>query len=334
MSAARKNGKGQPPARGPAKTKLDYPFAPVPRALIRDPRVSSDAVKLWCVLHDLFFQEIAPEIPTLRARMTATRTKQRDDGSAEVVQQPAGRASIFRWLHELCDGGWLRWNRNAGQGDRFELLTGPADDAALTALRQLRTLLRSNTATLDDVRAVLDGVEESQQRDSESHNRDSESQHRDSESHDGDSESHDRDSESQQRDSYHYRDMRDDHETAADTMPARHPAAAAAVADPVVALLADMGITTADEFAGLPLDQVQARIDRIQRNPSWRPSDIVTSLRKHPPRAGLPRGRAPASGPIDVERYTSGAYGDLFRAGGDTSDLDVAALDQHEAGRD
>jgi hypothetical protein len=34
--------------------------------------------------------------------------------------------------------------------------------------------------------------------------------------------------------------------------------------------------------------------------------------------------------PIDVEHYTSGAYGDLFRRGSDTSGLDDAAVDREE----
>jgi len=43
-----------------------------------------------------------------------------------------------------------------------------------------------------------------------------------------------------------------------------------------------------------------------------------------------PGGAANRDRPIDIEHYTSGAYGDLFRLGSDTSRLDASYLDREE----
>jgi hypothetical protein len=68
----------------------------------------------------------------------------------------------------------------------------------------------------------------------------------------------------------------------------------------------------------------------LQKPPGW----VVEALRRHrdegwpiPSPRTRPIGTASRDRPIDIEKYTSGAYGDLFRLGSDTTGLDVSYFD-------
>jgi hypothetical protein len=91
------------------------------------------------------------------------------------------------------------------------------------------------------------------------------------------------------------------------------------------------------ELATMPADLVRRAIAYAQAEPGiesvtgW----VVEALRRHRdegwPIPGLPTKQRAAigrDGPIDIEKYTSGVYGDLFRRGSDTSGLDKCSADQ------
>jgi hypothetical protein len=145
---ARRNAKGQAQV-----TASRPPFAPVPRALLRNPRVSAEAIKLWGVMDGLAFEQVAPEIPVLQARLATERPGK--DG--QLVRTVPGQASIYRWLRELEAGGGLRWDRNATLGDRFTLLDGAPESEAEIVLRQLRALMRQlqRAATTEEHQTAL-----------------------------------------------------------------------------------------------------------------------------------------------------------------------------------
>jgi hypothetical protein len=72
----------------------------------------------------------------------------------------------------------------------------------------------------------------------------------------------------------------------------------------------------------------------IESIPGW----VVEALRRHrdegwpiPPPRTRQRGPTSHDRPIDIEHYTNGAYGDLFRLGSDTTGLDERSLDPQEA---
>jgi hypothetical protein len=86
--------------------------------------------------------------------------------------------------------------------------------------------------------------------------------------------------------------------------------------DDVVAYLRSLGINAADEFHDLDFAAVQERVALLQRDPNCRPGAIVRSLRDAPPHQA----------PLGTSEYLAqlnAKYGDLFRSGGDTSDLDI-----------
>ena len=95
---------------------IDYRFAAVPAELVTDSRVSAQAMRLWCVLFILDYLHVDPTIENIGEHMQQDTT-------------PASRRSIYRWLGELEQTGWLDWQRapgKAGVNDRFVLVTRPA----------------------------------------------------------------------------------------------------------------------------------------------------------------------------------------------------------------
>jgi hypothetical protein len=94
-----------------------------------------------------------------------------------------------------------------------------------------------------------------------------------------------------------------------------------------------------DELAIMPVDLVGRAIAYAQSEPGIEsiPGWVVEALRRHrdegwpiPPLRTRQIGLATRDHPIDVETYTSGAYGDLFRLGSDTTDLEDSQLDSAE----
>jgi len=93
-----------------------------------------------------------------------------------------------------------------------------------------------------------------------------------------------------------------------------------------------------EELADMPVDLVGGAIAYAQSEPGiasvagW----VVEALRRHRdegwpiPAPRRPCGAANLDRPIDIEKYTSGAYGDLFRRGSDTSGLDDVSVDREE----
>ncbi len=70
--------------------------------------------------------------------------------------------------------------------------------------------------------------------------------------------------------------------------------------------------------------------------PGW----VVEALRRHRdegwplPTPRIRRlGTTQRDGPLDIAHYINGAYGDFFRRGSDTSDLEDISLDTHTAAR-
>jgi hypothetical protein len=96
-----------------------------------------------------------------------------------------------------------------------------------------------------------------------------------------------------------------------------------------------------EELADMPAELVGGAIAYAQAEPGIEsiPGWVVEALRKHRDEGWpIPAPRTKQIGmtgrdrPIDIETYTSGAYGDLFRRGSDTSGLDDAwlVLEEHE----
>jgi hypothetical protein len=93
------------------------------------------------------------------------------------------------------------------------------------------------------------------------------------------------------------------------------------------------------ELAAIPAELVGRAIAYAESEPGIEcvPGWVVEALRRHRDEGWpIPVPRTRQNGltgrdrPIDVEHYTSGAYGDLFRRGSDTSGLDDAAVDREE----
>jgi hypothetical protein len=328
-----------------AKIKIKGSWTAIPNRLLTDRRLSRDARLLGCLIfmHAANSGKAFPGQEDLAAELSFTArvvTKDPDTNEKRISyeEREITVRSVQRWLTELRDSGWLRW-RQTLKNNEYTLLdpddrASPENDSesdsshnndltGATAESSGATEGSHGDATEGSPRATAvsrSGVIEGSAPMTEESCQATEGSppliplspstlfHVDS----LDPDSLDQDS------------------AAAEAVPIHHPAAAAAAADPVVAYLGDLGVTAAQEFAGLDLDAVEERVARIQRNPEWRPSDITTSLRKYPPRP-VPRDRAgsPTSGPIDLDRYRpGGAYGDLFRMGSDTSDLDLDDADR------
>src|SRR5262245_60632713 len=86
--------------------------------------------------------------------------------------------------------------------------------------------------------------------------------------------------------------------------------------DDVVAYLRSLGVNAAEEFRYLDFAAVQERVALLQRDPNCWPGAIVRSLRDAPPHQAAP-------GTSEYLAQLNAKYGDLFRSGGDTSDLDI-----------
>jgi hypothetical protein len=93
------------------------------------------------------------------------------------------------------------------------------------------------------------------------------------------------------------------------------------------------------ELTDMPVELVGRAIAYAQSEPGIAsiPGWVVEALRRHrdqgwpiPAPRTRPIGLTTCDHPIAVETYTSGAYGDLFRLGSDTTDLDDSQLDSAE----
>jgi hypothetical protein len=91
-----------------------------------------------------------------------------------------------------------------------------------------------------------------------------------------------------------------------------------------------------EELANLPVELVGRAIAYAESEPGIEsiPGWVVEALRRHRDEGWpIPSPRTRQIGtvsrdrPIDIEKYTSGAYGDLFRLGSDTTGLDDSYLD-------
>jgi biotin operon repressor len=279
-----------------AKIKIKGSWTAIPNKLLKDHRLSRDARLLGC----LIFMHAA--------------NSGRAFPSQEKMAEELGctRRSIIRWLEELQLIGWVEWQHT----------------------------IRNNAYTINDPDETLADVPLSQPNDEStvtpvSHHVIAVSHpHATQRSHGVTQESHShvtqrsihvtQESLSYNTDSYNTDSYNTD-SSSSDIPPAHSDDDAD---DAVVAYLRSLGVSTAQEFAGLDLAAVRARVAHIQRDPNWRPGAIVKSLRTQPPSP------APATDSRAYLAQLNATYGDLFRAGSDTSDLDdVPALEQ-EAGRD
>lgn len=93
------------------------------------------------------------------------------------------------------------------------------------------------------------------------------------------------------------------------------------------------------ELADMPAELVEEAIAYAESEPGIEsiPGWVVEALRRHrdegwpiPAPRTRQKGLTGRDGSIDVGAYTSGAYGDLFRLGSDTSDLEASTIDQNE----
>jgi len=96
------------PARKPRqRIEIDTLFAPLPQDLILDARISAPAVRLWGVLYVFRWNGDDPDFDHLAAAMATSER------------------SVYRWLQELEESGWIDWDRHAALQDRFTLRTAP-----------------------------------------------------------------------------------------------------------------------------------------------------------------------------------------------------------------
>jgi hypothetical protein len=123
-----------------SRVDVDYLFVPAPHDLIGDTRVCHAAYRLWCLLHILAWRHEAPDPERLQALMEA------------------GERSIYRWLKELEDAGWLTWHRNTYDlKNRFLLRTsGPGADTA--TLAQIRAAL-DGAASIEDIKRIVESAD-------------------------------------------------------------------------------------------------------------------------------------------------------------------------------
>lgn len=257
----RRTGKGQPQV-APSRP----PFAPVPRALIRNPRVSAEAIRLWAVLDALAFEQAPPEIAILQARMLT----ERPDKDGQIVRKVPSQASVYRWLKELEQGDGLRWDRNADLGDRFTLLDGTPEGEAERVLRQLRALMRQlqrattaeeHETTLAAMAKILTGEKLSLTGENETPTSENPSLTGES-----DFPTDESPTPARGNPNHVYRDKHQTHETSSDTMPTHPPAVGDDVPTPTELFLREENLGIAKELRLIPLDMAQRYVaDAKQR---------------------------------------------------------------------
>jgi hypothetical protein len=286
MPAARKNG------RGPAQvTASRPPFAPIPRALLRNPRVSAEAIKLWGIMDALAFEQVPPEIPILQARMVSERPGK--DGQSE--RRVPGQASIYRWLKELEAGGGLRWDRNATLGDRFTLLDGAPESAAELVLRQLRTLMRQlqHAGTTEEHHAALAAMAQILTSDKASLTSENGFITGENLSLTSDNSfiTGENPTPARENPNHVYRDMGETHETPSDTMPTHPPADGDDVPTPTELFLQEENLGVAHELRDLPLDLARQYVAEARQRGATLPA-IAKGLRARWKREQARRQRA------------------------------------------
>lgn len=248
----RKGGKGQ------AQVSASRPpFAPVPRALVRSPHVSAEAVRLWAVLDELAFEKVAPEVPVLQARLFT----ERPDKEGQIVRKVPSQASIYRWLKELTEAGFLEWDRNADLGERFKLLDGTPEGEATAVLRQLRGIMRQlqratsaeeHEQALTAMAKILTGensflADENRTLTDENSFLTSENVFLTSE----------KKTPTNENPIHVYRDITETIETSSDTMPTHHPLNDDDVPTPTELFLQEENLGVARELRAMPLDLAQ-----------------------------------------------------------------------------
>jgi hypothetical protein len=262
-----------------SETRIRYSFCPVPRALIRHSNISSGAIKLWCVLDDLAWRNIPPEIETLR------------------LETGASRRTIFRWLQELEASGYLIWERGRWT-QRFTLLNGQradADaDANADALARIRKAI-DNGGSLAEIAAIVSatsGTEEkivSATSGTESATSGTESAT----------------SGTEKATPSHQKEADFTPETHGDSFETQHETSSSADDesddDETVVFLKSMSISAASEFRGLDLDAVRERAEEfgLFDSPKNRGA-FVKSLRENPPQ---PEDLAARRGFVDWGKY-------------------------------
>src|ERR671938_812713 len=128
-----------------SESKLGYTFIAVPIDLLGDTQISHAAYRLWGHLNEFGRERDSrgrrkpPEIKALQKKMDA------------------GERSIYRWLCELKENRWIRWERYADRTERITTLT-PLERANVTevdVIAATRALLVNDHASREEYRQVL-----------------------------------------------------------------------------------------------------------------------------------------------------------------------------------
>lgn len=101
-------------------TRIDLPptWAPIPHDLIVDPGVGDSAVRLYALFHKLGWER----------REIASIADLRSLWPTPPGESPPNERSLYRWLAQLENAGWLTYTRKRGQkglGDRLQLYPEP-----------------------------------------------------------------------------------------------------------------------------------------------------------------------------------------------------------------
>ncbi len=302
-----------------AKIAIKGAWTAIPNKLLLDTRLSRDARLLGCLMfmHAANSGRAFPSQEELAAELgSTTRTVTTDPETNEkrvtCTERQTTVRSVQRWLIELRDAGWLRW-RQTLRNNEYTLLD-PTESECESPPRANHDTDAAANQTMR-VPSCTDG-----QGCGDDHNTDA---------------------------AANRTDIRAETVSSQITNEAHpdtpvEPKGATAVSsstmikvdscnvdssssepradddDEVISYLMECGVLAAGEFRGLDPAAVRDRVERLMRDPNCRPGAIVKSLRKYPPK---PAARVQSGGSAWA-RYTSGAYGDLFRLGSDTSDLE------------
>lgn len=120
--------------------KIDYIFAAAPEQLINDTNVMDGAFRFWCALYVRDFKrDLEHEIPDIaKAMKTSPRT-------------------IYRWLADLQENGWIDWKRNRpGAPERFQLISRPGERHESGTLARLVEYLSGKEATIEGAKELLE----------------------------------------------------------------------------------------------------------------------------------------------------------------------------------
>jgi hypothetical protein len=303
---------------------------PRPHQLCVDTSVSAQAYRVWGVIDFLKRNRIAP----------------RPDIIADLLQ--VTERSVERWIAELHKARWLVWTKNAADPwRRFELRHSNSEEEV--ALARIRALFASGEATIEAIARVLrNDTDVGNDTDVETSDRTIVDSDTDVEASDRTiagfdttiaSDSTTADCAALKRDPVAHdggggdSSSRKKRSPTASTIRAQTTAASPTVTE--IWLRAE-GVSKkkARQFAAFDINAVQQQwaedIPPAGRLPEsarqQRIGRLLDRWEVRPPSVHV--ARAPYSdGPIDVDRYCNGAYGDLFRRGSD-------AFEPHEVRRE